>query len=186
MNEHATKSKYEVKGSASELAGEGVRATNTKTSEASGNSKKNGAGRAAKTRASGNDAPVTQRDLVEFHKRVVEMFATLNKGLSETALKKASEDREEICKRVDEIEQAINSMEGLLRIELAPHIRTVLHEEMEDQRQLSRSGFGTFVTWVAAGTALLFVGAFFESEIKEFVTIAAGYLEPVIQFVTPK
>ena len=186
MNEHATKANYELKGSASELAEEGVKATSARKKNSADQGNKNGAAPSSKSRSKGTDAPVTQRDLVEFHKRVVEMFATLNQGLSDTALKKAAEDREEICKRVDEIEQAINSMEGLLRIELAPHIRTVLHEEMEDQRQLSRSRFGTLVTWAAAGTALLFIGAFFESEIKEFVTVAAGYLEPVIQFVTPK
>ena len=98
------------------------------------NSAKAMAASKAPSQSQAGDEPALKRDLVELHRRIVTMFTTLNKGLAEGSERKAAEDRAEITARLDRMEEAVNKMEGILRIEMAPQIRAIVQEELEDQR----------------------------------------------------
>ena len=74
----------------------------------------------------GDEALAKRKDLTELHKRIVTMFTTLNQGLVEGQTAKAQQDRVQLVQRLDEVERAINSMEGALRIELEPLIRNIV------------------------------------------------------------
>ncbi len=65
----------------------------------------------------------TRGDLIELHKRITGMFATLNEGLGEMYAQKAEADRRALSARMDTLEEAVNRMEGALRIELEPVLR---------------------------------------------------------------
>ncbi|AHD12115.1 hypothetical protein [Phaeobacter gallaeciensis] len=65
----------------------------------------------------------TRSDLIELHKRITGMFATLNEGLGEMYTQKAEADRKALSARMDALEEAVNRMEGALRIELEPVLR---------------------------------------------------------------
>ncbi|GLO72893.1 hypothetical protein MACH17_44100 [Phaeobacter inhibens] len=65
----------------------------------------------------------TRGDLIELHKRITGMFATLNDGLGEMYTQKADADRKALSARMDALEDAVNRMEGALRIELEPVLR---------------------------------------------------------------
>ncbi|AXT37055.1 hypothetical protein D1820_18330 (plasmid) [Phaeobacter sp. LSS9] len=65
----------------------------------------------------------TRGDLIELHKRITGMFATLNDGLGEMYTQKAEADRRALSARMDTLEEAVNRMEGALRIELEPVLR---------------------------------------------------------------
>ena len=120
--------------------------------------------------------PASQRDIAELHKRMVQMFTTLNDGLTATALTKASKDREELCARLDETERAVNSMEGLLRIEFAPHIRTILQEEMDDHRRHQKRGWKGYILLFGLGAACVALGAVFSAELTETYGIILNYV----------
>ncbi|UWR82361.1 hypothetical protein K4K97_18700 (plasmid) [Phaeobacter inhibens] len=65
----------------------------------------------------------TRGDLIELHKRITGMFATLNDGLGAMYTQKAEADRKALSARMDALEDAVNRMEGALRIELEPVLR---------------------------------------------------------------
>ncbi|WP_417585520.1 hypothetical protein [Pelagibacterium sp.] len=88
----------------------------------------------------GDRLPMAARsDLVELHKRIAVMFTTLNDGLSEIHAKKAAADRAELCARIDWMEEAVNRMEGALRIEFEPVLKTALTEVMASRLTTQRS-----------------------------------------------
>lgn len=105
-----------------------------------------------KALVSGDHALSKKSDLVELHKRMVAMFATLKDGLGEISETKAAQDREAVCTRLDEIELAMNSMEGLLRIEMAPKIRAMLNEVLEEMKVRRER------RWPRVVSTLLFLG----------------------------
>lgn len=76
----------------------------------------------------GDGALAKRRDLGELHKRLVTMVTTINQGLGEATATKAAEDRAQIDQRLDRMERAVNSMEGALRIELEPMLRTLVSD----------------------------------------------------------
>ncbi|MFS4583702.1 hypothetical protein [Phaeobacter sp. C3_T13_0] len=115
----------------------------------------------------GGSQPLAARaDLIELHKRITAMFATLNDGLGEMYTQKAEGDRIALSARIDTLEEAVNRMEGALRIELEPVLRdsfakviadTSIHQRGLGQRLkrgLVRSGFCALILalGLAAGT----------------------------------
>lgn len=73
--------------------------------------------------------PLASRaDLIELHSRIVKMFATLTDGLSEVQARKAAEDRRSMMERIDELDKAINKIEGAIRIEMQPMITSELQD----------------------------------------------------------
>lgn len=79
----------------------------------------------------GEGALARRRDLGEMHKRLVAMITTLNQGLGDAQTAKAAADREIIDQRLDQMERAVNSMDGALRIELEPMLRTIVSQAVD-------------------------------------------------------
>ncbi len=181
MNEILPKTKHRIEDGASELAAKGATFQHGAGRQPPKDAVVHPTAEAAKNGAGGKAKPAladvaTQSDLVELHKRIVALFSTLNKGLSETAMAKAAQDRAELSARIDSMEEAVNSMEGVLRIELAPHIRAVFHEEMEDQRRLAKPSFWTWVMRAGLAVGLVLGGAFFTEEIQSLLELIRGYV----------
>ena len=115
----------------------------------------------------GDDGLAKRKDLGEMHKRFVAMFTTLNQGISEAQISKAAEDRAQIDQRMDQMERALNSMEGALRIELGPMLERMVSEVIS-KSDLNRRPH----SWRSISVAIIFVvgvamGAFFEPRIQE-------------------
>jgi len=116
----------------------------------------------------GEDGLAKRKDLGEMHKRLVAMFTTLNQGISENHAAKAAEDRAQIGQRMDQMEHALNSMEGALRIELGPMLEKMVADVIS-KSSLSRRPH----SWRSLSVAIVFVvgvalGAIFEPGIRQF------------------
>lgn len=107
----------------------------------------------------------SKQDLIELHNRVVKMFTTLNQGLVEMASTKAQQDREALTTQLDKVEQSINDMEGMLRIEMAPKLRAIVQEELEDQWVMTRSKSGGRVFKIVLLISAIAAGAVFADQL---------------------
>ena len=87
----------------------------------------------------GGELPLASRgDLIELHNRIITMFTTLNEGLGEMQSSKAAADRTVLTARIDTLEEAVNRMEGALRIEFEPALKSALAEVMVAQAKPQR------------------------------------------------
>ena len=103
----------------------------------------------------GGDNPLaTRADLIEMHKRITTMFATLNQGLGEMYTAKAEADRTVLSARLDEVEEAVNRMEGALRIEFEPVLKSAIAEVMAQHKPKPRRLRGLLAMLVVAGLGL--------------------------------
>lgn len=78
--------------------------------------------------------PATRKDLVEMNKHLVNMMGTVHRGLSDEAGRRAEEQRAAIDARLVEITRSVNTMEGLMRIELVPQFRMLLDDAVATLR----------------------------------------------------
>ena len=115
----------------------------------------------------GDDSIARRKDIGEFHKRIVSLFTTLNQGLGEQSAIKAAEDRAQIDARLNAMEQAVNKMEGALRIELAPLMKAVVQDAVQ-ARPVARPS----TVWVKVIAALI-------------AGVGVGYLLTVSEFISP-
>lgn len=125
-----------------------------------------------------NSAPVARRgDLVELNNRIVKLFTTLNTGLGEQHMAKASEDRAALVARLDEMETSVNRMEGALRIEFEPLMRKamedVVSQHVSPPRRLGlmRGLLGGLML-----AAMLALGAYFSDELQGLAQMAIAAL----------
>ncbi|MEM1100302.1 MAG: hypothetical protein AAGH73_02075, partial [Pseudomonadota bacterium] len=100
-----------------------------------------------RTLLTGDAALARRSDLGELNTRIVRMFETLKKGVGEMYVAKAEADRLMLSERIDTLEDAVNRMEGALRIELEPVLRGAVAQVMAEQAA-SRPRRGRFV-WMA-------------------------------------
>ncbi|MFX0543664.1 hypothetical protein ACEWPM_018455 [Roseovarius sp. S4756] len=126
------------------------------------------------------DGLARRGDLTELHKRIVQMLQTLSQAVGETITKKGADDRKELTARIDTLEDAVNRMEGALRIEFEPVLRKamadVVAERAMPKRRLGRQMFWTGVI-LTAGLAL---GVAFHTELsglaKQIVSVLSTAL----------
>ncbi|MDT8853479.1 hypothetical protein RNZ50_00225 [Paracoccaceae bacterium Fryx2] len=120
----------------------------------------------------GEDALARRRDLGELHKRLVAMMATLNTGLGEAQAARVREDRAELVARLDQIERAVNSMDGALRIELEPMLRGLVQEAVGNATARPSGGlFRDMRLWIIIAGAIA-VGAVFSNGIRGAAMVA--------------
>lgn len=123
----------------------------------------------------------TRGDLVDLHKRMVEMFSTLQDGLGKMSDQKAAKDRLEICEQLNEMERSVNTMEGMLRIEMVPQFRAVLNDALEERR----IGVQPRVRPIIVKGLFLLVGlgagTFWSSEIMQMVNSSTAYLNTIFK-----
>lgn len=118
----------------------------------------------------GEKAFACQKDLIELHKRVVTMFATLNTGLGEQQGKKASKDREVLVARLDEMARSVNGIEATLRIELAPMIEKIVDEALAAKVTPARSLWKPLLGLFLATVSGVSIGIAFPDSILKFLT----------------
>ncbi|MBY6140999.1 hypothetical protein KUV26_16285 [Leisingera daeponensis] len=119
-----------------------------------------------------------QADLVELHKRIVEMFATLNEGLGERHAQKAAADRAALTARIDQLEEAVNRMEGALRIEFEPVLKAAVGEALAQalpRPRRRRPGPAAAALLLAA--AGLAAGVYWHAPLQEAAQAAAAAVE---------
>lgn len=133
----------------------------------------------------GGDRPLAERaDLVELHKRILTMFTTLNEGLGETQDRKAAQDRAALGARIDDLEAAVNRMEGALRIEMEPVLRDsfarVIAETARPQRSwwdlLGRGGALALLLGVG-----LTLGALYHGELRSSASALLQQIQTSLQ-----
>jgi len=78
--------------------------------------------RIRKALLSGDVTVASRSDLGQLNKSIARMFETLNAGLGESAAQKAEADRRALEARLERVEEALNGMEGALRIEILPEL----------------------------------------------------------------
>lgn len=114
----------------------------------------------------GDEALARRRDIGELHKRIVNMITTLNQGLDEKQAARFAEDKAHFVARLDQIERAVNSMEGALRVELEPLLRTMVESAVESRGTARPATARNALQWLAAGIAGIALGFVFSSEIS--------------------
>ncbi|MEW2915375.1 hypothetical protein AB1A62_21850, partial [Leisingera sp. JC11] len=119
-----------------------------------------------------------QADLVELHKRIVEMFTTLNEGLGERQAQKAAADRAALTARIDQLETAVNRMEGALRIEFEPVLKAAVAEALAQAlprpRRRRRGLAAAALLLAAAGLA---AGVYWHAPLQQAAEAAAAAVE---------
>ncbi|GGA12388.1 hypothetical protein [Neptunicoccus cionae] len=78
------------------------------------------------------EKPIAKReDVIELYNRMVTLLRALNESLTEKQDGRSKQERIHLESRFDQIDGAVNSMEGALRIELAPLLSQVVEEQFE-------------------------------------------------------
>jgi hypothetical protein len=113
--------------------------------------------------------------LIELHKRMVYMFKTLSTGLTALTTEKAEKDRATLSARIDEMERSLNTMEGMVRIEMVPQFRTVLNEALEERDIGSPSRLGQRLFLAALAVACVSAGVIWSADISAAWTAALDY-----------
>ncbi|MEX0301551.1 MAG: hypothetical protein AB3N24_03930 [Leisingera sp.] len=117
-----------------------------------------------------------QADLVALHKRIAEMFTTLNQGLGEQAAQKAAADRAALTARIDHLEEAVNRMEGALRIEFEPVLKAAVAEALAQAAPPPRHR-GRILAALVLAAAALAAGAWWHAPLQDAAQAAAAALE---------
>ncbi|MGB8814201.1 MAG: hypothetical protein WCC57_13570 [Paracoccaceae bacterium] len=134
----------------------------------------------------GENALAKRKDIGELHKRIITALTTLNQGLGEAQAMRVAEDRTQLIAKLDEVERAINSMEGALRIELEPMLRNIVHEAAEQldarPRRLWRMS-SIAAVFFAIGLA---VGAFYAQSIVQLYVNALPLNPATLNGGTPE
>jgi hypothetical protein len=122
----------------------------------------------------GEQAIARQKDMIEMHKRFVAMFTTLNTGLGEQQSRKAAEDRAVLVEKLESMEHAVNGMEGVLRIEMAPQLERMLDDAL-DRREPKQNPRRFRVFWVILALIVgLAIGTLYSEKIEETSFQAMG------------
>ncbi|UWQ43744.1 hypothetical protein K3718_20275 (plasmid) [Leisingera aquaemixtae] len=129
-------------------------------------------------RQGGPDAPplAAQADLVALHKRIAEMFTTLNDGLGAQAAQKAAADRAALSARIDQLETAVNRMEGALRIELEPVLKAAVAEALAQAAPKPRRRWPRVMAAALALAGALAAGAWWHTPLLALADSAAPAL----------
>ncbi|OED45844.1 hypothetical protein AB838_22250 [Rhodobacteraceae bacterium (ex Bugula neritina AB1)] len=125
----------------------------------------------------GENPLAAQADLAQLHKRIVQMFTTLNEGLNETQARKAAADRTALTARIDQLEEAVNRMEGALRIEFEPVLKAAVGDALTQALPKPRRRWrGTAAALLLAAAALA-AGVYWHVPLQETARNAAAALE---------
>lgn len=123
----------------------------------------------------GDQAIARQHDLVELHKRFVKMFETLNQGIGEMYVNKADKDRQILSERLDTMEEAVDRMEGALRIEFEPALRAAMADVVADTAKPKRRWLRGAILASALILGGILAGAAFQEPVRETVfSIVSG------------
>lgn len=129
--------------------------------------------------------PASQQDLIELHKRFVTMFTTLNDGLSESAKKRAEQERAEMDAKIAGLESSLNSLEGMLRIELVPQIRSLIGEEIAHKSPVKRRLFRRVIGISLICGVCVFLGATYSEQVSELVSRIAIISSNLVESFVP-
>jgi hypothetical protein len=135
--------------------------------------------------SSGDTALARRSDLVELYTRVVKLFETLNTGVGDMYVAKAETDRTALSARIDGLEDAVNRMEGALRIEFEPVLRQTLGQVLADQtgaRPKRHRGLGAILMLVAG----LGLGAVFHAPLTEAASVTVSKAETYVSMIVAK
>jgi len=135
---------------------------------------------------SGEDALARRSDLVELHKRFVQMFETLNTGLGDMHAARAQADRDALSARIDAMETAVNRMEGALRIELEPVLRQTFAESLAETQAVQTPHRKRSLWLVAALVAGLTLGTVFHTPLSAGSTAIVSRAETAITLILLK
>jgi len=125
---------------------------------------------------SGEHSLARQQDVIELNKRIISMFKTLNLGLEEQQNNKAAQDRKVLIEKLDKMELAVNGMEGMLRIELASQLESVLESAFDrriPKQRPRRSLLGISLLSAVAG---LILGVLYSDVLGRFYSQASAQL----------
>lgn len=123
----------------------------------------------------GQQPVTTQNDLVEMHKRFVKMFETLNQGIGQMYVDKADKDRQMLSARLDTMEDAVDRMEGALRIEFEPALRAAMADVIADTTKPQRRWVRGAIIASALILSGILAGAVFQEPVRETVfSIVSG------------
>lgn len=126
----------------------------------------------------GENAVAKRKDIGELHKRLITALTTMNSGLSEAQAMRVAEDRKQISEKLEEVERAINSMEGALRIELEPMLRNILIDATEQSHPQKRSLPRVAISTIAIFTLGLGLGTTYHAWIKQTtLSVAAPFIQ---------
>lgn len=128
----------------------------------------------------GETALARRGDVIELHKRIIKLFETLNQGVGEMYVSKAEKDRSMLSTRIDGLEDAVNRMEGALRIEFEPVLRQTLSQVVAEQSDAKPARRGRGLGIMAVLIAGLALGSVFHAQIAEIVSNSETYVSTIL------
>ncbi len=128
----------------------------------------------------GEAALARRSDVIELHKRIIKLFETLNQGVGEMYVAKAETDRSMLSTRIDGLEDAVNRMEGALRIEFEPVLRQTLSQVVAEQNSAKPARRGRSIWMMIVLTAGLALGSVFHAQITAIVSNFETYVSSIL------
>lgn len=115
----------------------------------------------AKKTAESLERPATRKDLVDLHNRLLKMVTTMDIGLRDTASQSAAKDREEIVQRLEDMTESVDSLEGVVRIEITPYFHKALNDVFEERNIGVQSRLGSRLFGIALIGLAFAAGVYF-------------------------
>lgn len=138
-----------------------------------------------KTLLTGDAALARRSDVGELYTRVVKLFETLNKGVGEMYVAKAETDRKALSERIDGLEDAVNRMEGALRIEFEPVLRQAMAQVIAEQAPARPRGSRRGLWMALLLGAGLMLGAVFHAPLSTAATATVSIMETAVSKFIP-
>lgn len=107
------------------------------------------------------EGPATRKDLVDLHNRLLKMVSTMDIGLRDSASQSATKDREAIVQRLEDMTEAVDSLEGVVRIEITPYFHKALNDVFEERNIGVQSRLGSRLFAVALIGIAFAAGVYF-------------------------
>ncbi len=120
--------------------------------------------------------PATRKDLIDLHSRILKMITTMDVGLKDVADQNAKTDRQDIFRRLDSMTESVNSLEGAIRIEIAPHLQNVLNEVLDKRNIGTSRRFLSRFTWLFLLGCAFAVGVYASDSVLRASFIAIEYV----------
>lgn len=126
--------------------------------------------------------PAQRGDIADLDKRLQRMFATLDKNVAErieASTKANAAAQAQLSARVDALEHSVNSIEGLLRIELGPELQRTLDARLDARRVSVGRPRNAVLVALAALLGGLVAGVVFQAEVTAAIEAAIAAVAEV-------
>lgn len=132
----------------------------------------------------GDHALAQRRDLGELHRRTVEMFNMLKEDVIASKAADNSAQGEKLAVRLEQVSKSVDSIDGAIRIELAPMIQSMIRDVVAERLPVAKTKNRRGL-WLALGLVCgIGIGTVFAAELSAAANLAVNEVAAAYAKVT--